>query len=108
MKKTILVLLCLATLCFPIFQSFTQIGPQFSAVAEEWKPERPATIKTTKKVATVHDCAYAKYPVIDTIANGEIVDLITFSPDGLWYRVAYAKGTKGGWVRCADLGFAKK
>lgn len=98
MKKIIIIVLCLATVLFPLVNSFAE---------EEWVPSRPATIQAKSKTATVHDMYRFKYTPIDKIANGEIVDLITFSPDGLWYRILYAGGAKAGWVKCADLSFSK-
>lgn len=98
MKRIIIILLCLATVLFPLAQSFAE---------KDWVPAKPATIQSKNKTAVVHDMFQFKYTPIGRIANGEIVDLLEFSPDGLWYRIAYAKGTKGGWVKCADLSFNK-
>lgn len=98
MKRTLLLMLCLATILLPLF----------NPALAEWEPERPATIQTSKAGANVYAYSYPFKNVIDTLENGTVVDLIQFSPDGKYYRVSYDDGLKAGWVRCDQLGFSKK
>ena len=122
MKKLFLVFLVLSIMIVPLMQAqaslfgndssgtdiYTPHAPDPKGPVtdpELWEPARPATIKSTKDFVSVHDCNKKGMPVVDTIANGTLVNLVEFSPDGKWYRVTYDIDRKGGYVLCSDLEF---
>lgn len=111
MKRFLLVLLCMGIALMPLYGAFaaTDTDPTPKPSATPIPPKTLAIIEISgKDSVTVHDYFTKGKPVIGSIPNGEKVQLITFSPDGKYYRVLYSGGEKAGWVLAKYLRYVNE